>query len=235
MSPQPTLHPVIVTDRLHPKSHILFWQYQGSATYIIDEQRLGTQAGQALWMPANSHHDIHVNTDSILLRIFFPAEIVTIKPKMQHPNTFQVDKELAHLLMGLLQSDSSLVQRRGILEQFALNKISEQFRDLPTPQNSAAFKIAEILSHNPGDPRTLDELAELVHASPRTIERAFINDTGTTFQDWRLQSRIAKAKQLLAEGIPINTVALRVGYSTPSAFGRAFKRHTGMPPGCFAS
>lgn len=105
-----------------------------------------------------------------------------------------------------------------------------QLRTLPWPESPAAKEIAQMLNDDPGDPRTLHQLAASVHASPRTIERAFLTETDETFQEWRMQSRIARAKQLIADGLAIDAVALRVGYSTASAFGRAFKKRTGLSP-----
>ena len=40
---------------------------------------------------------------------------------------------------------------------------------------------------------------------------------------------MTKAKQLFIDGRPLDAIALHVGYSTASAFGRAFKKRTGSP------
>ncbi len=41
---------------------------------------------------------------------------------------------------------------------------------------------------------------------------------------------MTKAKQLFIDGRPLDAIALHVGYSTASAFGRAFKKRTGLSP-----
>ncbi|WP_304411132.1 helix-turn-helix domain-containing protein [Corynebacterium stationis] len=78
--------------------------------------------------------------------------------------------------------------------------------------------------------RSAREIAELVHTSPRTIERASVTETGETFQERRRQACTTKAKQLIIDGLPMDSIALHVGYSTASAFGRAFKKRTGLSP-----
>lgn len=78
--------------------------------------------------------------------------------------------------------------------------------------------------------RSAREIAELVHTSPRTIERASVTETGETFQELRRQARMNKAKQLFIDGRPLDAIALHVGSSTASAFGRAFKKRTGLSP-----
>ncbi|MDN6137727.1 helix-turn-helix domain-containing protein [Corynebacterium sp.] len=66
--------------------------------------------------------------------------------------------------------------------------------------------------------RSVREIAELVHTSPRAIERASVTEPGETFQEWRMQARTTKAKQLIIDGLPLDAIALHVGYSTASAF-----------------
>lgn len=226
----PNTRPVRALNRRHPEAHMLFWQYRGSTTFAINDERFRTCAKQALWVPANFRHDVYVDANSVLLRIFFDADEVAIPTVLKEARIFQVDQELAGHLMGMVQSDSSILQHDCGLDQYVLNKLSRQCCTLPWPETPAARKIAELLNDDPGDPRTLHELAELVHTSPRTIERAFLTETGDTFQEWRMQSRTAKAKQLIIDGLPIDSVALHVGYSTASAFGRAFKKRTGFSP-----
>ena len=44
---------------------------------------------------------------------------------------------------------------------------------------------------------------------------------------------MTKAKQLFIDGRPLDAIALHVGYSTASAFGRAFKKRTGLSPSAY--
>lgn len=60
-----------------------------------------------------------------------------------------------------------------------------------------------------------------------------MTETGETFQEWRMQARTTKAKQLFIDGLPMDAIALHVGYSTASAFGRAFKKRTGLSPNAY--
>ena len=60
-----------------------------------------------------------------------------------------------------------------------------------------------------------------------------MTETGETFQERRRQARTTKAKQLIIDGLPMDSIALHVGYSTASAFGRAFKKRTGLSPSAY--
>jgi transcriptional regulator GlxA family with amidase domain len=105
---------------------------------------------------------------------------------------------------------------------------------LPMPATEAALTVAETLRFNPGDDHTLAELAASVHASVRTIERAFVAETGMTFRQWRIHNRMEAAAILLRTASNLEAVANRVGYLNASAFGRAFKEHFGTTPHRYA-
>jgi len=51
-----------------------------------------------------------------------------------------------------------------------------------------------------------------------------------TVAEWRRRLRLLHAVRLLAEGEPVTTVALDVGYSSVSAFIAVFKRAFGATP-----
>jgi AraC-like DNA-binding protein len=122
---------------------------------------------------------------------------------------------------------------RQVLARIERHPVSEAA--LPLPSAGPALGVAEALRFNPGDDRTLDELAAAHHASSRTVERAFIADTGRTFRQWRTQTRMEAAAMLLRAPKGIDAVAHRVGYLDVSAFRRAFKAYFGVTPGEYAA
>ncbi|RDI64695.1 AraC family transcriptional regulator [Nocardia pseudobrasiliensis] len=101
----------------------------------------------------------------------------------------------------------------------------------PLPSDPRARVVAEALLRHPADDRTLEQFAPLAAASPRTLARAFLAETGITFGQWRTQIRLAASLPLLAAELPVARIAERVGYSTPSAYVAAFRRAVGISPG----
>ena len=64
----------------------------------------------------------------------------------------------------------------------------------------------------------------------------FRKEIGRAPMDYVTDWRMAVAKTLLRQGGLSNTeIALRVGYGSASAFGLAFARREGLPPGAFAA
>jgi AraC-like DNA-binding protein len=66
--------------------------------------------------------------------------------------------------------------------------------------------------------------------SPRTLQLR-LDREGTSFAALIDAARKERALALLAEpGLPISAIAAQTGFATPSAFTRAFRRWTGLPP-----
>jgi AraC-like DNA-binding protein len=94
-------------------------------------------------------------------------------------------------------------------------------------------RIAEILSSDPGDGRTLTQLCRVTGAGKRSVERLFQQEVGMTFGKWRQQLRLMQGMRLLADGAKVTHAALESGYSTPSAFISMFRKVLGITPSSY--
>jgi AraC-like DNA-binding protein len=101
---------------------------------------------------------------------------------------------------------------------------------LRLPADPRARDVADALLADPADARTLDDWGAAVGASRATLARHFVQDTGLAFARWRTQARVQAALDHLAAGLPVQTVARRVGYTDPSSFIATFRRATGRTP-----
>jgi len=78
---------------------------------------------------------------------------------------------------------------------------------------------------------TLADLAGLVHLNQYHFLKAFRQSMGVTPHRYLLARRIAQAQALLHNHMmPITTIALQVGFRTPSHFTWHFRRQTGVTP-----
>ena len=68
-------------------------------------------------------------------------------------------------------------------------------------------------------------------ATSRTLTRLFRSETGLSFSQWRQQFRILEALRRLGRGQAVTTVALELGYDSPSAFIAMFRKALGKTPG----
>jgi AraC-like DNA-binding protein len=82
---------------------------------------------------------------------------------------------------------------------------------------------------------SLSALAHAVGLGKRTLERRFVVETGLTVGRWRQQQVLLRALEALASGRSVKQVAFGAGYSSPSAFVAAFRKHLGATPGRYFS
>jgi AraC-like DNA-binding protein len=99
---------------------------------------------------------------------------------------------------------------------------------LPWPADARAVAAASRLTE--GGAADLDEVARVVGASRRTLERAFRRETGLTLGAWRRRARILGSLHQLAAGTSVTATGLEAGYTTPSAYVAAFHRELGRTP-----
>jgi len=81
---------------------------------------------------------------------------------------------------------------------------------------------------------TVAELASLVHMSPRTFARRFVQETGTTPLRWLTGQRILLAQRLLEEtGESVDQVAWQTGFGNATAFRHHFRAWRGTTPAAY--
>ncbi|TPJ34970.1 AraC family transcriptional regulator [Mesorhizobium sp. B2-8-3] len=94
-------------------------------------------------------------------------------------------------------------------------------------------RLARVLTamHDaPGKPWTLEDLAGIAGMSRTRFAEHFRTRIGQTPIDYLTVWRMTVARQLLARGKPVKSVALQVGYQSGAAFSRVFSRVTGRSP-----
>ncbi|MFE9638093.1 AraC family transcriptional regulator ligand-binding domain-containing protein [Nocardiopsis alba] len=99
----------------------------------------------------------------------------------------------------------------------------------PLPDWREHFRIALESELDLGAP-TLDAVAARLVLSPRTLQRK-LSEHGTT---WRAEvdtARYQRARRLLAQDLPVDTIAARLGFTDDRALRKAFHRWSGHSPG----
>ncbi|MGI5217009.1 helix-turn-helix domain-containing protein [Nocardia sp. CA-290969] len=84
---------------------------------------------------------------------------------------------------------------------------------------------------DPGKEWTVEALARVALASRSGFAARFQAATGLTPGRYLTTLRVERAQRFLAEqNTPVAAVARQLGYRSETAFGRAFRRHTGRTP-----
>lgn len=129
----------------------------------------------------------------------------------------------AYAAKPMLKADPMLY---GILKE----KVEAQLAAMPETEVFLRWFYQHLLvAIHDGEP-TVEVVAERMSISPRTLFRR-LEDRGLLFKEVLQETRLQLAKQYLAEGrLTHSEIAMQVGYSEQSAFGRAFKTWTGKTP-----
>lgn len=79
---------------------------------------------------------------------------------------------------------------------------------------------------------SFDELAKIIHCTPRHLSRVFYDVAGTSFREKRTEIRLSRARELLATSqSKVVEIAFKSGFKSLSLFNRMFTRRFGISPG----
>ena len=196
-------------------------------SWVVPPQR-------AVWIPPGVEHWIEMSGFVFMRSLYLVPELTGSLPEACR--VIHVSPLLKELIMHVVREGAlqRSLPEHGRLVGFLLDQLETVDAvplELPMPRDPRALRLAEQLRRNPGEPMPLVELAPGAGASGRTLERLFRSETGLTFGRWRQQLRLLEALRLIAAGRAITTVALDVGYESPSAFISMFKSALGTTPG----
>ncbi|GAA3576812.1 helix-turn-helix transcriptional regulator [Amycolatopsis ultiminotia] len=218
----------------HPV-HQLVWSARGIAAVTVDDAHWVLPPTRALWLPAGVWHRTGTIGHADLRGIYAAPDRCPVD--WRQPRLVAV-RPLLRELLEYLSAGGLAEEPRRRAEAVAfdlLDPLEVTTIVVPAPSDPRARDVAAEVLADPADGRGLAELGRAVGASERTLARAFVRDCRMTFGTWRTQVRLRAALPLLAAGLPMTTVAHRVGYATASAFVAAFRRAVGVPPGAYFS
>ncbi|KAA5831196.1 AraC family transcriptional regulator [Saccharopolyspora hirsuta] len=104
----------------------------------------------------------------------------------------------------------------------------------PVTDRGIAQDLRDLLDSRLVAGTTLAETAQLLHAHPAHLVRAFSTAFGIAPHQYLTARRVDLARRLLLDGRPPSEVATAAGFYDQSHLARHFKRILGVPPGRYA-
>ena len=155
-----------------------------------------------------------------------PSAILSIRPAMIDPpvpsnatRTWYQSKILEVLAQMIFQKDSP--------EELFCHRYKRTKRE-------RIERVQYLLERDIENPPTLEMLAQEVGCSTFYLSRLFAEETGVSLPKYLRLKRVEKAAELIAEeGMSVTEAAMAVGYSSLSAFHKAFVDHHGVAPSQF--
>ncbi|GAA2849909.1 helix-turn-helix transcriptional regulator [Streptosporangium fragile] len=213
--------------------HQFYWSPDGvlSTRHGTEAQFVGPK--EAFWVHRAVSHEVHAADRQTVYRVCLREVPATLAGLRAGP--VSIDDEAARLVQAIARpgydEHEALAARRRIMA--GLGASTREFVGHHATGTGFAMTVARMLMHDPGDPARLDEWAERLHTSVKTLQRDFVREFGMPYSRWRTQLRL-RASRVLLETQPVAEVARRVGYATPSAFIAAFAKEYGCTPGRYA-
>jgi transcriptional regulator GlxA family with amidase domain len=96
------------------------------------------------------------------------------------------------------------------------------------PTDKQLRKLCRSLLDNPGLDLTIDDWADEVGMSRRTMTRKFRLQTGMSFVEWRQRLRVSHVMRKRAEGMPLAIASVEAGYQSVSTLKKTMKRLGGQ-------
>lgn len=139
-----------------------------------------------------------------------------------------IDKQLSQLEQEVALWDFLTY----LIANYASNRAS-----IPSvkPVHAAVKQARDYLHAHYANDFSLQDLALIANLSRFHLCRVFSKTVGVSPSVYQTQLRIAQSRKLLAQGLPIATVATMTGFYDQSHFSWHFKRQVGTTPGNYVS
>ena len=220
----------------HPRGQLLYavsgaMRVRVGASGWIDSPRTG------VWVPCGMPHQVEAGASVSYRSVFVnPAAAQAIS----HRGPISIDALTREIILeaatfGAHYRPDSAESRLIEVLHDRLRRVSAAALPIPLPGDARTRRICDALLAHPADNRNLETWGHLVGASARTIARLFVRETGMTFSAWVRHMRLSLALDRLIQGDSVTTVALDLGYASPSAFCAMFRRMLGSSPGRYFS
>lgn len=97
------------------------------------------------------------------------------------------------------------------------------------------LQVLEYIQNNYAQKLSLQHLAGIIHVSPTYLSRKFSEETGKNFQEYVVELRVGRAKELMKLNpfISMGAISEQTGFSSQNHFSSAFKKYTGMSPSVY--
>ena len=225
--------------------HELFVVLEGRCHFDVEERCVELEAGEALLIPPTRFHcPTYTSPELSLLVLPFtvrgtesllPEEVDCTRLVLSELSV-SLCKKMTDEASGSAPFKNDALRACGALlltEVFRLAARLEPERDAgPTGEADKRFALIDNFFETAAESGGSEtELAELVHLSRRQLARILLSAYGMGFREKLLRSRMDRAGFLLrTTQLPISEIAERVGYSSMTAFFKAFRhRHSTTP------
>lgn len=209
------------------------YSFSGVMEVKLDNHHYLAPPQYGIWLPPRVEHTGLNRYETCFCSVYVAEEYCAALPRSTCAITVSplVRALLDHLRQhppGPQRSDEDERLLRVLVDQLAGAPCAGSY--LPTSDDPLLGPVLRALEAQPGDNRSLPELAHTAHTTERTLMRRCQRDLGMSFAEWRQRLRVVKAMPRLEAGHTVENIALDLGYGSASAFIAMFRRMLGVTP-----
>jgi len=221
---------------VHPH-HQLIFALEAPTQIETERARYFLPLGRAAWIPAGVRHRTLI-TDADGTSLFFPRR--SVADESGRVRILVGDSLMREMALYAMRWPPGAAREDPVAASFlrTLALLCGRWLESELPLSLPGAKhpaLARAMDHALARLKGATQKGALKQAgmSERSFRRAFLQDTGMTWQAWLTQARILSAMLLLAEGRRVTDVAAHVGYRSLSAFAKAFAQLSGQTPAIY--
>jgi len=226
-------HGQVWPPHVHDQAHLMY-TVNGVLEVTTHEGVWYVPPKQAIWIPPRVEHQARANGEAALqvVIIELPSGLPCPQAATRMVLISPLLRELLRCLRrgGASYGEAELGSHVRALMLAELVFLEETALHLPALADRRLQVIQNTLHADPANDTALATWAQQLHLCSRSLARLFLKETGTSFSTWRQHTRLMLALPRLAAGEPVTRVALDLGYASPSAFTRMFRRVKGVSP-----
>jgi AraC-like DNA-binding protein len=222
----------VVAPHTHPWDQLIY-AVTGVVTVWTEHGVWVVPPHWAIWAPAGIEHGLRFTGAVSLRTLYLRPGITRVAPRS---TVVTVSPMLRELILRAVRE--GMLDARDRMHRALVDLIVHECSpsaapplDLPLPQSGRLRTIAEHLAGHASDRVSHASLAKHFGIGLRTLERAFVAETGLSLGQWRRHARFMNALRRLGRGGSVKDAASEAGYRTPSAFVAAFRSSFRTTPG----
>ena len=188
---------------------------------------------KAAWIPPELKHEAHSTT-----KVSYRSLYIDVKEFVGLPNQMQI-LQVDPLLRLMIEKHCSFEPTHTKyspefrLSMVIIDAIIQSVKlplSLPRPSDNRLNQLFKMKLQSLGDTKSVNEYAQLVNITSRTLNRITQKEIGMSFEKWRMELRLMHAFELLERGYSVTKVSQCLGYSNDSTFIARFKQWAGETP-----
>lgn len=208
---------------------------EGSVNTVTEQNVYKLVKNQIVFLPPDEFHSIKGEENCRFIYISFKGEGASLE-NLRNKAAAISEKDIyfAEELCQLINIDDDIVFQQfcSFAEFFMLRFVAaDEIEPRHSHKDAIIYtKAAAILTANISKQISVEELSEELDISVSHLKRVFSKFALTGVHEYYTALKIAKAKELLLQGVSVTETAELTGFANQGYFSAAFKRITDMTP-----